>query len=593
MKNIITIFIFLHTLVFANVATLTSEKPISGIANKHTYNTYKMHAYAGQTIDISLYDMDADGDLYVSLDAPSSPMSAFVPIQISDILTFVPGGNRLSSWCQSRKVGKSNNEHCKITLAKDRDIYISVYAEKCINNVQYHLKATITEPNIKILTSESSLFGIANKYTYKHYKIHASAGDKIKVDLLNMDADGDLYVNIGKPALNTRYNGKSTTSSSAYTDTSDEHCEVTLKHDATVYISVYANKCINTVEHTIKATISNSTKGTYTKMDDGKYGIKSGYGEWGGNTFIKNKIPNVDLKYTILKPKVSGNLPVVFFIGGSTTEYSKYSKLLEFIASKGNIVVDIHEKFSWDATEYYDPIHKKIKQIIQDKSNKIDTNKMGLMGHSTGANVALWLGKKLYHDDKYGSQGRFISIFAPSYNWVTSKELASIPSDTKLTIMQGQNDAEEDPRIAATFMSMSTSISPSQKALIFVDSSNGYPANHGLSYTNSGHYNMLDALAINKTLDALMSYTFNPNVNPNAKSTALLGRTSDAIIPRKHDGVSVKLRTIPRTGTYYQIKSSYNLSLGNIRTERCANVFDGGNEDDILLGVCNNNVGQP
>jgi len=592
MKNIITIFIFLHTLVFANVATLTSGKPISGIANKHTYNTYKMHAYAGQTVDISLYDMDADGDLYVSLDAPSSPMSAFVPIQISDILTFVPGGNRLSSWCQSRKVGKSNNEHCKITLVTDRDIYISVYAEKCINNVQYRLKATITEPNIKTLTSGSSLFGIANKYTYKHYKIHASAGDKIKVDLLNMDADGDLYVNIGKPALNTRYNCKSTTNSSQYTDTSDEHCEVTLQHDATVYIAVYAHKCINTVEHTIKATISDVPNGVYPPMDDGEYGISSGYGTWGGNTFTEDNEIDGDLKYTILKPNVAGKLPVIFFIGGYNVAYPAYSKLLEFIASKGNIVVYIDKEPIFNKNDFYIPVYNKIKQIVQHNNAIMDSNKMGLMGHSTGANVALWLGKKLYNDEHFGSQGRFISIFAPSYNWVTHTELASIPADTKFIIMQGQDDRAEDPRIAATFMSKATSINPSEKALIFVYSSNGYPANHSLSYTNSGHYNMLDALAINRTLDALMDYTFNgDSANANAKSTALLGRTSDAIIYRRQDNVTIGLRTIPRTGEYYQIKSSYHLK--NAVSEKCTNVFNGGNEDDFLLDVCQHHVGNP
>jgi len=83
--KIITIFILMHTLIFANILTLTSDNPIFDIANKHTYNTYKIHVYAGQTLDISLYDMDADGDLYVSLDTPSSPLSAFAPIQMNDI----------------------------------------------------------------------------------------------------------------------------------------------------------------------------------------------------------------------------------------------------------------------------------------------------------------------------------------------------------------------------------------------------------------------------------------------------------------------------------------------------------------------------
>lgn len=592
MKTILMILLLVNTIIFASTPVLTSGNTISGIANKNTFKTYKIHAYAGQTVDISLHHMDADGDMYVNLDSPPTVMSKYIPIVMDDITILTLSSNRLNASDVSKHTGKTN-EHSTILLSKDRDIYISVYAENCIENVQYKLTATVSEPSIETLLSGNRLEQrVVNKNSYKYYKIHVSKGDTVTVDLTNMDADGDLYVNIGLPALKNRNTCKSTHNADDYTDTTPEQCVVTLDHDDTVYISVYAQKCIHNVYHDIVATVTHgAAHGDYPPMDDGKDGIVSGYGAWGVHTFTQKDEDDeeVKIKSTILKPNSNGKKPVVFFISGAGPNYDNYSKLCEFIASKGNVVVFIHYYDSMWKNTYYSSIYEKIKQIIDHNSDIIDTHKIGLMGHSVGSNVALWLGKKLYHDDNLGDNGRFISIFAPSYNWVTLTELHAIPSDTKLIITQGANDEEENPKIAATLISEARNIPTSEKALIFVYSEGDpYLVNHGMSYTNEGNYNMLDALVFNRTTDALMDYTFNHNAQ--AKATTLLGRDNDAKVPIiSQAGVSIDLRAVPYTNDYYKILNSYGLKQDT--GENCDNVFDGSNEDQDLLDVCNNNVG--
>jgi len=103
---------------------------------------------------------------------------------------------------------------------------------------------------VTLLFSGIGKQGIADKDTYKHYKIYASAGDTVKVDLYDMDADGDLYVKIGSKASKTSVLCKSENSGKDV-----ETCSVTLEDNADIYMAVYAAKCIYNVQHTIKATI--------------------------------------------------------------------------------------------------------------------------------------------------------------------------------------------------------------------------------------------------------------------------------------------------------------------------------------------------
>ena len=231
MKKIVLIALFwigiISNSAMAQTISLNSGVSQNGVANKHQYQNYIIHASAGDIVRVELYRQDADGNLYVKIGQRAG---------------------RSRNDCKSENRGTSN-ETCSVTLTQDADVYISVYAYECVENVHHRIKATIDQNAVR-LSSGVSRKGVVDKNRYQDYIIHASAGDTVKVDLSHQDANGNLYVKVGEAASIGRYDCHSTHSGS-----SNDTCSVTLTQDADVYISVYAYKCVENVHHTIKATI--------------------------------------------------------------------------------------------------------------------------------------------------------------------------------------------------------------------------------------------------------------------------------------------------------------------------------------------------
>ncbi len=101
-----------------------------------------------------------------------------------------------------------------------------------------------------ILTNGQVRNGVVDKHQYQHYLIHASAGDTVKLDLSNQDADGDLYLKVGAKASLENFDCESDKG-----QTTDESCFVTLVEDADVYVAIYAFNCINNVQYKLSATV--------------------------------------------------------------------------------------------------------------------------------------------------------------------------------------------------------------------------------------------------------------------------------------------------------------------------------------------------
>lgn len=70
-----------------------------------------------------------------------------------------------------------------------------------------------------MLTNGHTQNGVVDKHQYQHYLIHASAGDTVKLDLFNQDADGDLYLRVGAKASSDNFDCESDKG-----QTADESC---------------------------------------------------------------------------------------------------------------------------------------------------------------------------------------------------------------------------------------------------------------------------------------------------------------------------------------------------------------------------------
>jgi len=219
---------------------------------------------------------------------------------------------------------------------------------------KYTVKST-NDTISSFISSGETLEGIADKENYKYYKIDVLAGETVSVKLHDMDADGDLFVRAGIGASKNSFDCKS-----ANGGQSDESCTLTLTEDATIYIAVYAYKCINNVQHKITVTVSNATQ----------------YGQMGSKEVLKEDKDG----YKIYSPKDTVNPPVVLFFAGWGGAASQFTNLMEFIASHGYYVI------GFDDAYYND---KKVIARLNDARDIADTSRLGIVGHSTGGSNAL------------------------------------------------------------------------------------------------------------------------------------------------------------------------------------------------------------
>ncbi len=138
---------------------------------------------------------------------------------------------------------------------------LNVYGHNAIKSIIHGTHNTTlhvhkVKENTTVLTSGEPKVRTVDRGTYKYYKIYAHAGDTVKVDLYDMDANANLYVRVGSKASKERSDCKSVKGGHSH-DAIPDSCSVTVNKDSDVYVSVYAPTygCYNNVEHTIMASI--------------------------------------------------------------------------------------------------------------------------------------------------------------------------------------------------------------------------------------------------------------------------------------------------------------------------------------------------
>lgn len=286
---------------------------------------------------------------------------------------------------------------------------------------------------------------------------------------------------------------------------------------------------------------------SYADLDDQSGGIAEGFGSWGPWSSIKEpgyEIPEKGI-ITVYHPDSDpGPRPTIFFISGWGKPAETYEKFFNFLVSQNCTVVNIYNYNPGSINTSYPNALEMIAQAAEDFSPWINTDAVGLMGHSFGGGAAIWLGNEIFGQWNWGTQGRrFIFTSAPWLTFLTTAaDLAGYPADTKLHIQISYDDLSSsadyvwntDPRAIRAVYEL-INIPVSEKDFVTVHSApdqsyefNGdtytYDADHYLVYTGVGGgqyepYDALDVLAVNRLAHAMVEYVFHGNMA--AKNVAL------------------------------------------------------------------------
>lgn len=257
--------------------------------------------------------------------------------------------------------------------------------------------------------------------------------------------------------------------------------------------------------------------------------IDSGYGSDGKYKVVHDSTPAPmyeDEYIRLFYPdSIQGSIPTIILVHGySGPKYQLFKPLIDHIVSRGTAVLfppypqtplvgsipDVLEKQAI--------IKNGIINGIKHFAAKIDTTKIGFLGHSFGAGqipaLAYWSYSKL----NWGKEGAFMFITAPWYiSGIEEKELLSFPENVKLLTIVFDDDRTNDHEIGADFF-RTVSIPNEDKdfVTVFSDSLFEYKmnANHFVpygTYSPYGEENFHDYYGVFKLFDALLDFSFNKN----------------------------------------------------------------------------------
>ncbi len=142
------------------------------------------------------------------------------------------------------------------------------------------------------------------------------------------------------------------------------------------------------------------------------------------------------------------------------------------------------------------------------KLKYVDTDKIGVVGHSAGGGIIFKILDYYTKEMNYGTNGRFLMGLDPWFAFGMNKEaMESLPSNTNLVFIkfgEGGNNKEDgtDARIPLTEYYLLKSIDDIKKDYQIYDKEN---ANHSYP-TGSRSYSQMQGIL--RPLDALLEYTF-------------------------------------------------------------------------------------
>jgi len=157
--------------------------------------------------------------------------------------------------------------------------------------------------------------------------------------------------------------------------------------------------------------------------------------------------------------------------------------------------------------------------------NIIDTSRVGFYGHSFGGGAAPRISYRLFTENNWGANGKFIYCSAPWYALeLGATTLADYPTDCNmLTVLFDKDDVNDQRMGMDIFNNIAIENNSKDCIIVYSDTITGYnyEASHSLPAQNStdGVYDAYDYYVTFRLLGALADYTFTGNLT--AKNIAL------------------------------------------------------------------------
>ncbi len=244
----------------------------------------------------------------------------------------------------------------------------------------------------------------------------------------------------------------------------------------------------------------------------------SGYGSWGPHpvsapmTFTLTAAGYTNTVALYPPADQTSPAPTLFFAPGWNVPCEGYETLLQFIASQGYVAVcdDYHE----DNRAIGEQLVAAFVEAADRYPNRIDTTRIGLLGHSAGAGLLPSTTYRLVRGEGWGGSGAFIFSSAPWIDFdITDAMIADFPTEVKMIIQTYEDDQSTDLR---TYIDPfeSLPIPDDEKDFLTLRTTTvdgyTYAAVHSTIGTGNGygHLDALDYEGVFRLLAALADYTF-------------------------------------------------------------------------------------
>ncbi len=251
--------------------------------------------------------------------------------------------------------------------------------------------------------------------------------------------------------------------------------------------------------------------------------IADGYGRWGDHPVISETFQMTSSGYTntvaLYYPQnQTAPAPTLFFAVGWDIPCGAYAEFLRFFASKGYTAVCA--EYGTDTDSIGTQLSDAFIEAASRYPTRIDTDKFGLAGHSSGGGLLPSVGYNLVRNEGWGGvdgQNVFIFSSAPWFDFdITDAMLLDYPAGMKLILHTYEDDYTTDLRTYIDQFESLTAIPDTEKEYITLRPSEidsyVYLADHRVIATGGsgyGAYDALDDYGVFRLVEALADYTFN------------------------------------------------------------------------------------
>lgn len=249
-------------------------------------------------------------------------------------------------------------------------------------------------------------------------------------------------------------------------------------------------------------------------LTDSDYGLDGDYEV--DSKVLSNPIEPTE-KVFVYYPKGAGPSPTLFylhgfggggFIGLGPSD-GAYDDVLKHFASRGYTVVFPTMKVDYKlaALQGYVPLTYKIwwagiKEAEEKHGDKMDTDKIGVIGHSLGGGAVPWIARKT-NSKGWGSDGLFMVQQAPWYSWLMSNwRLENLPDHHKYLGIALDEDTINSHRMTIDINEHLATRSSEREYLLYKDCDD---PNHNMPIAGGSDD---DDEFLWRHLDALADYTF-------------------------------------------------------------------------------------